>query len=291
MTANARISPDTFYVDGGALPASYWITLDTRQYKALWGDQGATWSPTSGIQIGGAGLWSLGRNGLGSSGVTFSAAPGAYTPSTSGLRFVHGGNDEFTFSTSGTQAVDVSVGQSGVDRSFGSNSGTTANVPRMFYESVKDGRKDYLANSAYSGGGRFLMPISVHNGAALSLVTLNFLVGQSHSSVPVSLPQMRVVKVDAQGNVTPLATNASLSGWRGAGFVMFTPTPGSGAAWYDSGNPQSIAYSCDAGIVVDTTKYRYFAQVIDESGSGALSGNEFISAVTSHTSIQDYRPQ
>lgn len=61
-----RVRPSGFWVDGGALLASEMAVFDEHQLKAINGDEGGSWSPSSVIEIGGAGakftgpFWSTG---------------------------------------------------------------------------------------------------------------------------------------------------------------------------------------------------------------------------------------
>jgi hypothetical protein len=83
---NARLYPDTLYVNGNPIPAAYFQGIDTYQFQSINGDAGGTWSPSSQIVIGGAGMTAQGPWSLG-------AAPALEVPSGSSLRLTHGDSD------------------------------------------------------------------------------------------------------------------------------------------------------------------------------------------------------
>ena len=110
---NARILPDSAYVNGAIIPATYFQALDTAQYQAINGDRGGTWSPSTAITIAGAGMaaqgpWSLGRS------------PALEVPSGSSLRITHGDSDWVELGSghaAATRAIYTALGPA-ADTSF-----------------------------------------------------------------------------------------------------------------------------------------------------------------------------
>ena len=134
------------------------------------------------------------------------------------------------------------------------------------------------------------VPLRVHNGATLVSATLSFIVGQTHAGIPQVLPGVRLVGVDVFGFAFPLATAALTAGTDATG-MQFVATPASGAAWYALGVGQTFTFTCDPGIVIDTTAFSYHAVIQDEFGANALTGNIYVELELSFANIADQRPQ
>jgi hypothetical protein len=128
------------------------------------------------------------------------------------------------------------------------------------------------------------VPLRVHNGATLATVTFWFTTA-THTGVPTSLPLFRVHQIDVYGNITALG-----SGTVGDGFEVFHPTPNL-AQWNNGGNPQSYTLTCVPNVIIDTSQFFYFAEIIDEAGNNAVAGNIWLECVASFTGIADMRPQ
>lgn len=112
--------------------------------------------------------------------------------------------------------------------------------------------------------GVLVLPGCLHNGATLSVVTVRFQVGQSHSSVPATLPNFQMFRVS----------------WPNGGFQVVetlgsagSPTPSTGASWYSSGNTQEFGLVLTQNNVIDRTTYTYYLGIVDEHGTNSLSGN------------------
>lgn len=56
---------------------------------------------------------------------------------------------------------------------------------------------------------------------------------------------------------------------------QYFPNPGSGAAYYDSGNQQFMNYICNQNNVIDNENYIYVLTINDESGAGSAALNAF----------------
>jgi hypothetical protein len=280
----ARIFPDSAYVQGlpingdltGVAAQTYMRSLDQAQANAVNGDAGGTWNPSTFITIAGAGMWCCGPWIIG-------AAAGDNIVATPSVAITHGDGDYDQL-----QAGNGNQSQS-IVTAFGDGADVSGGAGLMLYSWLPAGMQanGYAAatNAAPVGVPRAILPLRVHDGATFASATITFSVKQSHSGVPASLPMFRVYRVDVLGNVTALFTTGTIAG----GYVQFA-APGSGAAWYNSGNPQTLLLTCDASITVDRTKYAYFAEVIDENGANALGGNQYLAVKCAFTGIPDLRP-
>jgi hypothetical protein len=106
-----------------------------------------------------------------------------------------------------------------------------------------------------------LLP-NVHNGSELEQFLVLMTVGQSHSGVPANLPLFSLYAKPISG----VGTDTNLGNFT-------IPTPGSGAAWYNSGNPQQFTFSVSGTPTLASGTYIYYLQVVDEYGTNSLSGN------------------
>jgi hypothetical protein len=113
--------------------------------------------------------------------------------------------------------------------------------------------------------------VTPYHGKTLARIDATFAVGQSHSGVPSVLPTMRAYRTQsiATTGVAP-ATDQSLLSTTDATF----PTPGSGAAYYASGQLQSWAYVSDQNNVIDASR-RYYVILFDENSTNALRLNSY----------------
>lgn len=282
---NARIAPDSAYVNGTGLPGggAWYAALDLAQYQGIWGDAGGTWNPSAPIRIRGASLWFCGP-------VAFNNGSEAVRTFWGGGGITHDDSDYIELSPALTRTYTIGLSANGIDASYETFvSGGNPVVPRFQWLDTTDGMQTVAATN-YSSGARMVVPLDMHQGATLASVTLSFQVASSHGP-PAALPMLRVYKVDQLGNVTQLASNTALAGWVGGGFVTVSPTPGSGAVWYNGGFTQYLTWTADADVVIDNTTYRYFAEFVDEQGTSALGGNTFFALRPSFTAINDMRPQ
>jgi hypothetical protein len=299
MTTNPRILPDSAYVNGAALlvpggtPDTWWATLDAAQVDLLDGDAGGTWAPASSIEIGGAGMWAAGPWYLSPPAITvmvpISAGNDALTHGDSDfitLAANHGMSSRFLL-TEAAQARDSSgcptlqtYTAPGGGQTGGIMGPTAAMLPSVLTLGISN---TPVSGWPYRPGGRWVAPLRVHHGATLSNVTFFFVISSTHTGQPDVLPQFRVHKVDLFGNLTPLNSTTP----NGSGFFEL-PWPGSLATYKST---TAYAYQCDAGTVIDTTKYSYYVEVIDESGTNATGFNDYLGAEAYVIDIADMRPQ
>lgn len=301
--ANARLNPDSFYVPAGIIPASYFQGLDGAQTAGLDGDAGGTWAPSGTIEIfNGAGMWCAG---------TWTLSPPSHgtvqvflsNNTTSAL--THGDSDYITLASGHSLSTrflqtQISLGKDasgcptlqvytapGGGQAAGIMGPTAVMVPVPPTSSA--GSAGYgmancpIASYPYRPGGRIVAPLSVHNGSTIDNVTVFFTISSAHTAEPDVLPQFRVHKVDIAGNLTPLNSTTP----NGSGFLEM-PWPGSVATYKTT---TFFVYTCDLGVVIDTSTYSYFVEIIDESGTNAQAGNVFTSAEPFYYGITDMRPQ
>jgi len=263
MAHNTRIRPDSAWIIGPVTPSGEWLTIDTNLTKAWNGDGGGTWQPTGHYTIGGSGMWFCGATN------TFGGTSSAITTVLGGVGIVLDDNDH----------ILLSAGHTGRSRDISVSFDTAVFASGW---DLQQGPYNAIVSTALAANAH--VRLRVHNGATLASVTFRFQVVNSHGP-PESLPLFRVYATDTAGNVTPLLTNAL------SGYVPFTPTPATGAAWFAAGAVQSLTYTLDAGVVIDTSKYIYWAEVVDEDGTSAITGNQYIDVTASFTTILDMRPQ
>jgi hypothetical protein len=120
------------------------------------------------------------------------------------------------------------------------------------------------------------------NAALLSGASLEFFVGQSHSSTPAAFPSVTIYR----------STTGTSSG-PGSTLNLFTgsPTAGSGALWFASGAQQSFPIPIvGSPTQSDPETYLYTLILQDENGSGSLSGNGYVSLTLTFSNIANSAP-
>jgi hypothetical protein len=127
---------------------------------------------------------------------------------------------------------------------------------------------------------------SAWNGATLSSVSCAITPNAAHSSLPTILPTISVkrslINVSGAFSILPLSSTDPQS---------FTPSPGTVAAWTDSGNVQQLTYNCNQNNVIDTAHYIYYVVIVDENGSGSLAGNTYYGLTLNYTGVAGLAPQ
>ncbi|MDB4945875.1 MAG: hypothetical protein JWP97_5409 [Labilithrix sp.] len=265
MSHLARVQPDATWVRGYITTGADLKALDQNTFVAVNGDDGGTWSPAASIYIGGAGLVLAGPSILSNSptGIASVTLDGV----TSFLTFGRGTADD-VFGYAGEQAYTLPTP---ILEHFAQFS--DAVVAQLPYPNGPAGVR------ALAPGARFLVPLRVYNGGRFQSLTFYWTVGETHTNVPNQVPAIRVIAVDVNGNVTPLrapdGTTTDVNGW------LAISTASTGALYAASLANQQALYLCTVDHVVDLSKYSYFVEVLEESGSGAwtTTGNIFTSAV------------
>lgn len=144
---------------------------------------------------------------------------------------------------------------------IGDNGTSTADGPRLVKAVAND-------NPVLFDISAYVSPLA---GRRLASVAAVIAIGQSHASVPAILPSMRLYRTQSLSTtgVAPAADQSLLA----ATDAPF-PTPGSGAAYYASGNLQSWTLTTDQNNVIDASR-RYYLVLFDESGSNSKALNSY----------------
>lgn len=252
--------PSTDWVNGGPLLQFELDGLDGDLAAGVNGDGGGTYTMAGGTtEIAGAGVW------LAASPYHQVSAGGRVHPAT-GKHIAHADNDHTLFGS-------AHIGRT---RSILTSAAHARGVEKWALDSVSG------SPQSKATGSELMLKLRVHDGARLLFATLRFHVGTNHNA-PAALPKFRVLRVDPKGTGVPMTTNA------GQGFVM-APRPTVPSDWYAGGGTRTIAVSCDDNVL-DTSRYTYWAHVIDEAGTGAAAGNIYADVICDFDSVLDLRPQ
>lgn len=275
------------WVNLPVLPGADFNTLDTSLTTLINGDGGGTWNPSATIEINGAGVDVLGNWILAGAGIAV-ALSGLSPPMTLG------DSDFFLLTSGATNAT----------RAITTMCAAALGFQKLFsFRAGNDGSYGWQLDAGGAGLGTYLstfgstispiqtpipaiVPLDVHNGATFDLLTLQFRVGATHSAIPAHLPKIRLISIDKNGTIEPLNIQ-SASGYDVDRWALLPITFSTGSGYYDGGSAQFFTYACDGGTIVDTSKYVYALEILDEWGDGALYGNLFVSAVCTFTAIPD----
>lgn len=263
MTHNPRILPDAAYAQGSPIPASWFQALDGAQAAAVNGDAGGVWAPAQPIFLSGAGWWLAGPSTT-SNGATIVNLSG------SGKRLVHASDDVVQLIPGHTlngRALTTSCLAAGTV--------TTVGIPRP---TSSDVAPFYAGLTMRQIGGRILVPLEVHNLATFTNAHLSFYTS-AHTQLPDNMPSMRIIAVDAFGDVIPLGGTPGSQG-----YVAF-PAP-AGVTPY-SNNRFNLIYPINsgAGLPIDKLNFTYYAEIVDESGIGAVAGNTYLQVLCNFSNI------
>lgn len=120
------------------------------------------------------------------------------------------------------------------------------------------------------------------NGATLSAATLEFFVGQSHSSLPATFPLITIYR-------SLTGTSAGATGVQN--LFSGSPSAGSPTAWFAAGAQQSFSIPIvGSAIEIDLSTYLYTVQLADEQSTNALGGNGYVSLKLTFSSIGNSAP-
>jgi hypothetical protein len=203
--------------------------------------------------------------------------------------------------TSGVASGITSGGAGGIALTGGSNdyptfmnSAGSAPATRSFTRSVPIVTSALSAGWTVSNAGyglvgpataqqQVIVLPSLWTGATLSSVSIAIQVGNVHSGVPSNLPHLSV----QYQSLTSTSIGAALSTTNPQ---AFTPTPGSGAAWYDGSNMQQLTYLCNQNNVIATGTV-YFIQLVDENGTNSIAGDIYYGITLNYTAVANMAPQ
>lgn len=119
--------------------------------------------------------------------------------------------------------------------------------------------------------------LDVRDGATLTNLVLVTQIVVGHGSLPTTFPQAVVQRVDLS---TGAHTTVNLCSTGTQNF----PTPGNVAAYEASGNWQFVwTFALDQNNVVAKNQYAYCVVITDESGGGAIPGNQWSSYKLTYT--------
>lgn len=268
-----RIIPDSKLVRGYLPTGDDLRLIDQNTFLSINGDDGGTWAPSDHITINGEGvvvaaLWVM--NG---------AVVNAVGPFTFGKLTA----DDYWQIPVGHGSRTCSVLTTFIEYFSAVPTDVNGSQPGgWFAGSLADfGICTYNLSKLV----RFGTPLNVYNGGTITDVVITFRVNESH--LPQFLPRFRVVAMDKDGTLYPLrVADSTLTD--SDGYVTFTPTPDSAATWFHAGTNQTFTYSCNQNQLIDTSKYTYYVEIIEEGGSNSFSvgnGNCWRSAVATFTNI------
>jgi len=229
-----------------------WIDLDSKVFRAINGDKGGCWTPSSPISIGGSGLTVTPP--------TIVDYGGSLT-TLSGARFKLGATNWPQISATHvgrtrTLMTPCRLRQTGPEKYHWITDQNTGGI-----QSIACTLWRTFATQLFQPS--FVLPIRVHDGGRLVSATITFQVNSLRKIPPVATPRMRVVRCDDIGTITSLKSTGG--GADADGYVSF-PLPTSGDDWYLNGVVQSFTFVCDQNNVVDVSKYTYYVEIIEEVG-------------------------
>lgn len=260
------------WITGYAVPTADWQSLDAKVFAAIDGDNGGCYAPSSPITISGAG-----GGGLTVSGPTIVSGAGcpAGTPGTITT------TSTATVTLNDGEYQDLLAGHTGRSRTLVTSLAISEAPPPVFlalpgaylapftYPTIPLSRnRTYMAAQAQAPvmtmpnavQAELHCPLRVHNGATLSSVAITFRVSQPHTSVPATMPKVRVMRIDSKGTVAPLTLTTDLQGW------VSVPTPTSGSTWYANGAAQTLTIACNQNNAIDVSQYTYLVDILEETG-------------------------
>lgn len=263
------------------IPGTTFENLDASLTTLLNGDGGGTWAPSSAIVIGGAGVDVLGTWNLTAADIA-RAEEGLFPP------FVLGDSDFFQL-TSGAANASRTI-RSLCTEGLGFRTLTATMTAGVSLETLPATQQPigwilsvpWLYLTSFSSSGATIpapltitVPMTVHNGATFLQANLTWNVGVTHPNIPEHLPKCRLVAIDALGNMTPLNLQ-STTGYDANRYLTVAASFTTGTGYYAAGANQPLNYICDPNTIVDTSKYTYALEIIDEWGPvNSLSGNIF----------------
>lgn len=248
MSRFSRELSDAGWYRGLKIPASVIRNIDEKTKKAI-SETGGTWSPSAPIILGGEGLELQCALQL----TNATANPGA------GYYFIFGDDDYFQNEALVSRTIDDSP-----QLMSGSFSGGREFVA---YCNDSTGAASMMARHP---GARGRFPLRIPDGSYLAAVAISFRVGTAHANVPATLPKARVVRIAADGTITPhpdCTNDVERDGW------LSPALPASGVLWYAAGAIQTLTLNFDYTITdqADTSTYAYALEWIEEDGTNAFN--------------------
>jgi hypothetical protein len=128
---------------------------------------------------------------------------------------------------------------------------------QAFGSSIIDPNRGILSASP----SRLYLPIRPVQGSTLTSFTIGFRVAWPHTTLPIAMPQLRMMRITTSGVVTPMCSAAA--GADSQGYVSITK-PVTADAWYAGGNGQTFTVTVDQNNVIDRSTYSYVLEIVDE---------------------------
>lgn len=262
MAHNTRTQIDATWTTGNYVTVvADWQSLERKVFKAINGVTGGCWAPSSQLVLGSS-----------VANVIINAAAPAIVDWDGTLSTLSGGR--FVLDSSGPDPegdwAKLVAGHAGRTRTLVTQCVRRTSSPKYRWVAHRPTwGVQAIACTVQGPAGVLEQPACIvelrtHHKATLSSVTLTWRVPSTRTNAPVVPPKIRIVRVDANGIITPLKSVAS--GADANGYIAIA-APTSGAAWFNSGGVQSFTYLCDQNSVVDVTQYTYFAQIQEEAGT------------------------
>ena len=258
MTAYTRERSDADWYRGLKIPAVVIRNIDEKTEKAVTG-RGGVWAPSSPIIIGGEGIELQCAMLL--SGATVAPAAGK------AIRF--GDDDYFVHGTPQTRTIDQSPWELLA----------TERRPRVAVPICDTTIAVVPFLRTVRAGALLRLLLRIPDNSIVTSLAIDFIVGQAHANVPTHLPKARLVRIAADGTITPYPSPTSSivdnDGW------VEPALPGSGAAWYAAGAVQTLTLSYSiTGAVTDTDTYAYALEWKEENGTNAFT--DYIGNILQH---------
>jgi hypothetical protein len=270
MSHFTRTNPDATWTNGGAgnyiTLQSDWESLGTKAQKAINGDLGGAWAPTSPITIAGSGMTV--------SGPTIVDYNGSLT-ALAGAKFALNNNDY----------PKLTSDHVGNKRSILSDMLSYQCTPRYWFQDCPSyvGAIQSMACTILAPYQTTILEnpsthidLRVHDGARLTDGVLTFRVPTLRYQLPVKMPRVRIVRVDTSGNIESLRAPSSgvedpdtglISGVVDVDGYSEIPRPLAGILWFNDGDAQAFAFTCDQKNTIDTSLYTYHLQIQEEAGT------------------------
>lgn len=252
-------SDSTWGTGNYAITKADWKNISRKVFQAVNGDRGGHWTPrpwadasSQGIKIGGAGLQIEGPTEINHGGQLVIG---------SGAKVILGNNDwpllgeshsgrRRTIVTSTTELMSSIRALWGFNRQY------------RCMQSLACSTQNGISPPIFRP--QFVLPIRTHHGSRLTRATLRMRVPKDFKRLPFKMPEMRIIRVDEDGNVQPLKSTAS--GASSTGFISM-PEETSTGTWYSGGNAKTFVYDCDLNNIIDNSLFTYYAEVIEEQST------------------------
>lgn len=271
MTHFARTQSDATWTNGGlggyVTLYSDWKDLDRKVFQSVNGDRGGCWAPSAPIVVTGAvGVSILRVNGPSviNYGGTLTLSAGAAVRLADGDWPRFGASHALRKRTIVTSCLERQTTPDYHWLNAIASGGVQSIACSVQYPSYLTSIFTLITAPSQLARPALILPLNVHDGSRLVSATLSFRVTGPRKAAPVIPPRIRILRMDASGNLTALKSRAS--GADADGYVNIA-SPSSASAWYASGGVQYFSYVCDQHNVIDTSQYAYFAQILEEVGA------------------------